>query len=154
MGTLIGIAVREGSRAPMREQSSAAVTLTDGLAGDWRGRLRDRQVTVLAREAWQQTCAELGADLGWATRRANLLVEGVDLRESAGGVLAIGEVRLAITGETRPCGRMDEAFEGLTRALTREWRGGVTCRVLSAGVLRLDDRVELIRADPGGLPSP
>jgi hypothetical protein len=39
-----------------------------------------RQITVLAREAWEAAAAALGdPDLPWTVRRANLLVEGVEL---------------------------------------------------------------------------
>ena len=132
---LLAIAVRRRSRGTMQELAEAEVTLDGGVGDDFRGRAGRRQVTVLSLESWQAACRELGQpELPWTTRRANLLVTGVDL--AAAGVLRIGEVELEVTGETAPCERMEEACPGLRAALTPAWRGGVTCRVRQPGAMR------------------
>ena len=77
-------------------------------------------------------------------RRANLLVEGVELPRAKGGAHRVGPVRLEVTGQTYPCIRMEEARAGLLKALARDWRGGVTCRVLSGGPIALGDAVEVL----------
>ena len=143
MGRLIGIARRGASRAEMELQGTLKVTQADGLEGDYRGRLRKRQVTVLAREAWQTACQEVAQDLPWTTRRANLLVEGLELPRQEGRVLQIGALELEVTGETEPCSRMDEACDGLREALTPDWRGGVTCRVLNDAEINVGDEAQL-----------
>lgn len=113
-----------------------------GVAGDCRGRPGNRQVTVLAADGWAAACGEAGIDLPWSARRANLLVRGLDLRQTTGRVLLLGdEVALIITGELEPCERMDEAAPGLRAALLPTWRGGVTCRVRQGGLLRTGDTV-------------
>ena len=121
----------------------ATITAEAGVAGDARGRLKGRQVTVLCQESWKAACRDLGREVPWTTRRANILIEGLDLANSAGKTLAIGEATFAITGETDPCQRMDEQADGLTAALAPDWRGGVTCQVIKAGAVRVGDGVEL-----------
>ena len=118
---------------------SATVTVEAGVDGDLRGRLRDRQVTVLTREGWQAACRDLGHEPPWTTRRANLLVEGLQLAEEVGKTIRIGQVTLLITGETDPCVRMEEQVAGLRDALAPEWRGGVTCRVTAGGSVAVGD---------------
>ena len=86
------------------------------------------------------------------SRRANLLVEGVELPRAKGGILRIGAVRLEVTGQTYPCVRMEEARPGLLKALAKDWRGGVTCRVLSGGQIALGDAVEVLVRPPRGRP--
>ena len=140
MAELIGIARKSASRAPMEEISSAQVTRAGGLEGIYRGGVpRKRQVTVLSRESWDAACSEHGSALPWTTRRANLLVEGLALADTLGYRLRIGDVLLEVTEETAPCQLMDRFHQGLRAALTPEWRGGVTCRVLSGGRVRLGD---------------
>ena len=146
MGRLIGIARRTARRAPMQEIGEGAITTEGGLAGDFKGpKYPRRQITVLAREDWDAALAEIGRpDLPWTTRRANLLVEGVELPRAAASILRIGPVRLEVTAQTYPCARMEEARAGLLSALAIDWRGGVTCRVLKGGSIALGDPVEVL----------
>lgn len=147
MGRLVGIARREKKRAPMELLEQADISDQTGVARDFRGRPGDRTVTVIAARAWQDVCAELGADLPWITRRANLLVDDIDLPRGAGPIIEIGEVRLKITMEVDPCSRMDEQFAGLRDALRPDWRGGVGCTVLRGGSVALGDPVTIVEAD-------
>ena len=142
-GRVCGLARRAATRAPMELIEEASITVEAGMAGDARGRLKGRQVTVLCQESWDAACRDLGREVPWTTRRANILIDGLDLANSTGKTLAIGEATFAITGETDPCQRMDEQANGLTAALARDWRGGVTCRVIEAGAVRVGDGVEL-----------
>jgi MOSC domain-containing protein YiiM len=141
MGILLGIARAPASRAALIEMEEAQVGAAEGIQGDARGRNPGRQVTVLFREGWEGACDELGVTLSWVTRRANLLVEGI-APPRAGGQLKIGDLLLEVTQETKPCHLMETAHPGLKRALTPEWRGGVCCRVLNGGKIRVGDRVE------------
>lgn len=120
-----------------------------GVEDDFRGRPGDRQVTVLSREAWQRACEELGRELPWTTRRANLLIEGIELQQTTGRELQIGTLVLRICGETDPCGRMDEQAAGLTAALTPEWRGGACCRVITGGTVSVGDSVRWVSSPTG-----
>lgn len=143
MGSLTGIARREQKRAPMETLERAEISKETGVAGDWRGKPGKRQVTIVSAGAWRDACRELGQEVPWTARRANLLVEGVDLRETTGGILRIGPAKLLINCEVDPCSRMDEQYQGLTRALQPAWRGGVGCTVLEAGSVALGDTVIL-----------
>ena len=129
----------------MDELKCATITFENGVAEDSRGKFRNnRQVTVLAKECWDKACSELEIDMPWTTRRANLFIEGIELKGTAGSKLQIGDVTLEITGELDPCNRMDEQFEGLTNVLSKDWRGGVTCKILSEGLISTGDAVNLV----------
>ena len=144
-GRLVAIAIRQRSRGTMLEMGRAEVTAGGGVAGDLRGRPGVRQVTVLSLDDWQAAANAAGRpELPWTTRRANLLVNGVELAKSGGSILRIGAVELLVTGETSPCDRMEEQCPGLRAALTPAWRGGVTCRVLRDGELVPGDPVRLV----------
>ncbi len=142
---LTGIAIKPKKRGPMELLDTVEVTVEGGLAGDCRGgggRDRKRQVAILSLDQWQDTCKELGKELPWQARRANLCVSGLSFGpQCMGRKFLIGKaVILEITSETDPCSRMDDASEGLRNALTPFWRGGVTCRVVEGGTIRLNDK--------------
>ena len=80
--------------------------------------------------------------LPWIVRRANLLVEGVPTPHE-GGHLVIGDLTLEVTEETRPCQVMEAAHSGLRAALKPAWRGGVCCRVVRSGRIRIGDEVRV-----------
>ncbi len=141
MSKLVGIAIRYKKKAPMQILQTVDISKDFGLKGDFRGKPGKRQVTVLSQAAWTIACAELGVSLDWTTRRANLLVNNIDLRASTGKILVIGDAELLITKETDPCERMNDAWPGLFDSLVSEWRGGVCCRVLRDGVVELGDIV-------------
>jgi len=150
-GRLIGIAVRPAYRAPMQTLERAHIAVGGGVEGDYKGAKHPRRgVTVLAREAWEAALADLDGndDLPWTTRRANLLVAGVDLPRAVGGVVRIGAAMLEVTYPTTPCTRMDEARDGLLRALYPDWRGGITCRVVEGAEVALGDAVEVLVSPP------
>lgn len=146
-GRLIGIARRERSRAPMDALQSATITVEAGLAGDCKGvKFPMRQITLLQRELWEAALFTLGnPDLDWTVRRANLLVEGVNLPRGAGSEIMVGDVKLEVTAQTSPCAQMDHAYQGLRRALAPDWRGGVTARVLAGGMISIGDEVRVSR---------
>jgi MOSC domain-containing protein YiiM len=150
-GRLIGIARRPAPRAPMEEVAAGRIGIDTGLDGDHKGpKFALRRITVLAREGWEAALAELEppAQLPWTTRRANLLVEGVRLPRARGGVVRIGPVLLEVTYPTQPCQRMEEAYAGLLKALHPDWRGGITCRVIEGGTVRLGDEVRVVVSPP------
>ncbi len=92
-------------------------------------------------EAWAEACAVLGEDVDPVARRANVLVSGVDLEDTRGRVIRIGDSELEVTTETVPCRLMDFVHEGLMEALKPEWRGGVSARVRTPGPITVGDPV-------------
>lgn len=142
-GTVAAIWIKRAKRGPMDPRPRALLVAGKGLEGNANQGGR-RQVTILAEEAWQAAVAELGAEpaLDPRLRRANLFVRGLDLARSRSRVLRIGEARLHILGEVRPCERMEEGYPGLRQALDPDWRGGAFAEVLEGGEIAVGDAVE------------
>ena len=144
-GEVAGLARHSASRAPIETLDSTRIAIETGVEGDCHGAPGPRQVTVVSEEAWKAALAELGCELSWTLRRANLLVRGIDLRDSVGARLCSGELILEISEENPPCFVMDRQYRGLREALKPDWRAGVACRVLRGGTLRVGDFISLAR---------
>ncbi len=125
------------------------VTREAGVAGDCRGavaagKLGRRQISLIEAESWAAALAELGEDIPWQERRANLLVAGLRLPREAGRIIAIGKsLRIETTVECDPCSRMDAIAPGLKAALLPDWRGGILGRVIADGDIALGDEVRI-----------
>lgn len=145
-GILESIWIKRFKRGPMDPASSATLVAGSGIVGNANQRGK-RQVTIISREAWDAVERELGENVAPETRRANLLVHGIDLANTRGRVLRIGACRVRVYGETKPCWQMEEAHAGLQSALRPDWRGGAFAEVLDDGQITVGDRVEWVE-DP------
>ena len=142
---LLDIAFRPKSRAPMQTKLESMVTKVAGVEQDFRRKPGKRQVTMLSLEQWQVACDEVATTLPWTVRRANLLVDGVSFDSSmTGKQIKIGQLILLVTGETDPCPKMDAQHQVLTQALTPDWRGGVCCRVIADGRVKVGDQLRIV----------
>ena len=103
-----------------------------------------RQVTLIDLERWRELMDLLGADLETGARRANLVIDSLDLFDSRGKTLRIGNARLHVLGETRPCERMEEALPGLQAAMGERWGGGAYAEVIEGGDISVGDVVEWV----------
>jgi MOSC domain-containing protein YiiM len=139
-GRVAAIWVKRSHGGVMERHAAGALEPGRGLAGGVRPGSR-RQVTLLSSDHWRHLTASLPGPPDPALRRANLLLDGVDLRDSRGRVLRIGAGRVRILGETRPCQQMEDACAGLLAALSPPWGGGAFAEVLEGGPVVVGDPV-------------
>ena len=140
-GRIEAIWIKRQRRGQMDAVDQAELVADQGIVGNanqggWR------QVTLLSKEAWRRTEETLGAQVDPASRRANVLLTGVDLEQTRDRILQLGAVRIHIRGETRPCTLMDDAHQGLRDALDPEWRAGAFGVVLDSGLVAVGDLVD------------
>jgi MOSC domain-containing protein YiiM len=141
MAVLRQIWIKRAHRGKMDAAVRATLVAGRGISGnaDQGGK---RQVTLMDLERWQELMDRLGGDLETSERRANLVIDSLDLFDSRGRTLRIGAARLRIHGETRPCERMNEALPGLVGAMGERWGGGVFAEVIEGGEIAVGDDVE------------
>jgi MOSC domain-containing protein YiiM len=139
-GQLEAIWLKRMKQGPMDRVEHATLRAGHGLVGN-ANQGGKRQVTLIEREMWQALMDQVGETLDPAARRANLLLSGVRLANSRGRTLQVGNCRIRIYGETKPCEQMDEAHDGLRAAMEENWAGGAFGEVLDDGQIYVGDLV-------------
>ena len=87
----------EGSPAQVRRRSLALGACPERGSSEARRSRRGarddrrRQVTIIDEGAWAETQLELGVDVDPSARRANVMLRGIDLEESRGKTLRLGD---------------------------------------------------------------
>lgn len=145
-GVIAGIARHAVRRGQMETLSHVEVSVDRGIEGDCRGVVEPggrgrRQVSLMELRDWDAAMRELGQSVPWQERRANLLVDGLDLPQRAGAMLRVGTVLIRVTGECDPCVRMEKVAVGLHAALKPDWRGGVLGRIIEGGHIAVGDAI-------------
>ena len=140
MGVLEAIWLKRARGGPMDPVDEAVAVEARGLDGgvDFDSH---RQVTLIEREVFDRLKAEINSSVEPVMRRANLLVSGIRLEDTRDRTLAVGDLRIHIHGETRPCGQMDAACEGLMDALDPHWGGGAPGSVVNDATIAVGDEV-------------
>jgi len=151
VGTVASINVSRGG-VPKHPVASVLVTAS-GLEGDEQRDLRfhggpDRAVSLFSLEIIDSLCRE-GHPIGVGTAGENLTVSGLDWSAMVpGSEIAVGDVRLRITGYAAPCSKIQASFlEGdFTRISDKTHPGSsrLYARVLAGGVVRTGDPVSLV----------
>lgn len=139
-GSLEAIWVKRVHRGPMDSAPRASLVAGRGIVGN-ADQGRRRQVTIIEREIWDNLMLQVGGSLPPSARRANLMVSGTELAGTRGRVLRIGECRIRILGETKPCEMVEATHPGLRAAMYPDWRGGAFGEVLDTGEISLGDPV-------------
>lgn len=139
-GSVLAIALKTGHRQPMRLVDEASAEVGGGIEDVVQPSVK-RGITLLSATQWQQTIDELGTDLPWTTRRANVLVECDTLAPLIGQTIYVGTIKMLVHKETVPCDLMDQQYLGLMAALVPDCRGGVHGQVVEAGQVRVGDAI-------------
>jgi hypothetical protein len=151
VGTVELIALAAEAEGPMRAVSTAEAIGRRGLLGDRYERGegtfsgkggRGYDLTLVEAEALEELTAR-GVELAPVEARRNLVVRGIALDELIGQRFRVGEVECFGQRRCEPCSHLERLTRpGVLRGLVH--RGGLRADVLSAGEIRIGDRVEAL----------
>ncbi len=130
-------------RHPLLEVAEVECVAGEGLRGDRFFGYRENykgQITLFAWEVFLALCRDRAIDaesVSPARLRRNVVVEGVELDGLIGRRFTLQGVELEGMEECRPCHWMNQAI-GEGAEVWLRGRGGLRCRILTSGPLRVD----------------
>lgn len=145
-GVVQWIGLRPEKKQPLTSVKSVEVSLTKGLVGDhFAGTYSNkRQVTLIQAEHLQTVASLMGVNvIDPELTRRNIVVQGINLLALKEKQFKIGEVILETTGTCQPCSRMETNLgKGGYNAM--RGHGGITAKVIQAGLIHIGDEVEVL----------
>lgn len=149
-GRVHWIGLRPARDVPMTVVTHAEAVVGAGLVGDrYNNASGKRGITLIQGEDLPTIANLVGRDqVNPALLRRNVVVAGCNLLALIGKRFRLGSAMLEGTDVCVPCARMETALgDGGYSAMIGH--GGITARVLEAGVIALGDTIQLLTdADP------
>jgi MOSC domain-containing protein YiiM len=142
-GKVEWIGIRAKRRAPLAEMSEVEAIAGYGLAGDHYASKNNgkRQVTLIQREHLDVVAGILDkVEVRPEWLRRNLVVSGINLYALRDRRFRIGTALLEGAGTCDPCSRMEEVL-GAGGYNAMRGHGGIVCRILENGKIRVGDAV-------------
>ncbi|MCB7136211.1 MOSC domain-containing protein [Cellulosimicrobium marinum] len=134
------IHVATARRLPTRTVPEVEAEEGRGLVGDRYHGTKHRHVTIQSSDDLAAASAQLGQEIDPGLTRRNVTLTHGDLPTRPGALLRIGDVELQVVRPAAPCRLLDDWIApGAMRSL--HGRGGVVCRLLSSGTIRVGDAV-------------
>jgi MOSC domain-containing protein YiiM len=136
-GTISHLFLKVARGEPMQPVDQVVAVGDQGLTGDQNYGARKRQVLLI--EA--TTLARFGLVPGQI--RENVTVEGLALAGLPPGTrLQLGPAVFEVVGDCAPCQLVEDIRPGLRQAISG--RRGTLCRVVSGGIIRRSDSIEVL----------
>lgn len=143
-GRVVYLSIRKKRLEPVTALNEVLAVEGKGLEGDRYQNLGGaRQVTLIQAEHLASVSSFVGKNISPDLTRRNIIVKGINLLAFKGKNFKIGQAILQYSGECHPCSRMEENLgPGGYNAL--RGHGGITAKVIEAGLIKLDDEVIVI----------
>jgi MOSC domain-containing protein YiiM len=145
-GKVEWIGIREKRRAPLTAKNEVEAIAGYGLAGDhFASKINGkRQVTLIQREHLDVVAGMLGkVEVRPEWLRRNLVVSGINLYALRDRHFRVGGAVLEGAGTCDPCSRMEEVL-GVGGYNAMRGHGGIVCRILKGGKIRVGEAVTAI----------
>ena len=146
-GTVEWIGIRPDKKAQMISLNSVMLEPSCGLHGDhYAGRSGKRQVTLIQAEHLPVIASMMHmVSVTPDQLRRNIVVCGLNLLALKNKSFRLGEAILEYTGACHPCSRMETTL-GFGGYNAMRGHGGITARVIRAGVVNVGDECVAIQA--------
>lgn len=143
IGQVSWIGIRPARNKPMIALEEVQIGIGTGLQGDrFSGRAgSSRQVTLIQQEHLPVIAACLHREtITPSLLRRNIVVSNINLLALKDKTFRVGDVLLEFTGLCHPCSKMENQL-GAGGYNAMRGHGGITARVLEAGMVRVADAV-------------
>lgn len=141
MAEIISIHIVRKQNAATESCNHVTVRANFGIEGDYRsGKYQIGQITLVEAEVMDTVSRELGYEIPAGASRRQIMVRGIALDELIGRNLRLGEVLVRVEEKCNPCDNMEKKI-GPGAKVAMNGKGGMRCRVIEGGELRVGDKI-------------
>jgi len=146
-GTIKAILIAPEKGAPMIALPEVQAMAGQGLFGDRNFSQRsssglDKNLTLIEHEKIDEFARATGLEFTAEDARRNLVTQGIELNSLVGREFYVGAIKVEALELCEPCNLLAKRTHRQVLWGLRH-RGGLRCRILSNGVIRLGDNVGL-----------
>ncbi len=144
-GRVEWLSFRPVKHSPVQVVTELNVDPVHGIVGDhYQGSSGNRHVTIMQYEHLAVLQSILQVPVDPCLLRRNFLISGINVHALRVSQFRIGsQVVLAGTGDCHPCSRMEQNL-GYGGYSAMRGHGGITCRVVQGGKIKVGDRVTIL----------
>jgi MOSC domain-containing protein YiiM len=143
MAEIISIHIVRKQNDPTESCNQVMVRTNFGIEGDYRsGKYQIGQITLVEAEIMDTVSRELGYNIPVGASRRQIMVGGITLNGLIGKNLRLGRVLVRVEDKCNPCNNMEKRIgPGAKDAMSD--RGGIRCRIIEGGELRVGDKITI-----------
>ncbi len=141
MAEIISIHIVRKRNTAAESCNHVTVRSNFGIVGDYRSeKFQIGQITLVEAEIIDAMSRALGYDIPDGASRRQIMVKGIKLNELIGRNLRIGQILVRVEDKCNPCNNMEKKIgPGAKDAM--DDKGGIRCRIIEGGVLRVGDKI-------------
>jgi MOSC domain-containing protein YiiM len=151
LGKIVGIFISPRAMTPMISVKEAKLEIERGIVGDRYhsslgtfskklAGLPDKEITLVEVEEIERLNESTSLNINLGDLRRNLVTEGVRLNELVDKCFFVGDTTLKGIRLCEPCKHLEKLIgEEIVPSLMH--RGGLRAKIISGGVIRVDDKV-------------
>ena len=147
MSKVFKLGIAKENNQEIKELESIEVIENQGIVGDRHIKeFNDpyNQLTMIESENIDYYNYKYGLNIPYINFRRNIITKGIQLNETIGKKIMVGNVKVEVIDLCRPCRHLTETLN--QKNILKEFirRGGIRCKILSSSKIYTGDKIKIL----------
>tara|TARA_B100000575_G_C22942219_1_gene545332 strand:- start:119 stop:565 length:447 start_codon:yes stop_codon:yes gene_type:complete len=147
MSKVFKLGITKENNQEIKEQESIDVVKNQGIVGDRHIKeFNDpyNQLTMIESENIDYYNYKYGLNIPYINFRRNIITKGIQLNETIGKKIMVGNVKVEVIDLCRPCRHLTETLN--QKNILKEFlrKGGIRCQILTSSKINTGDKIKVL----------